>query len=161
MQVKERVDGWLDARSLTQSCNKDQLMWTAEVVQYVTYLWKMVNTRRAGKPDNILTQPIPILGPRFLPPSYLHIHRRNMSPTIEPAKAYLKPLNVIHPFYYPEISVCPNCNSKDIKWDSWNATGHREVQGINREETTIGYQLQCDRCKANAGQHTDFSHFYR
>ena len=53
--------------------------------------------------------------------------------------------------------MCPNCNSKDIKWDSWNATGHCKVQGINLKETAIGYQLWCDRCKANTGQQSSFA----
>lgn len=106
-----------------------------------------MNNRAAGKPDSALKMQIPILGPRFLPPSYLHVHRRSVSPTIEPSIAYLKPLNVVHPLYFPEITACPNCDGKNVKWDSWNATGHREVQGISREETAIGYQLRCDDCK--------------
>lgn len=142
---------------MTQSCNREQLQWAAEVVQYVSYLWKSVNTRGIGNPAGVLKDKIPILGPQFLPPSFLHVLRRDASPQIEPTIAYLKPLNVIHPLYYPEISTCPNCDGKDIKWDSWNATGHREVQGIDREETAIGYQLRCTDCKAKRGQQSSFA----
>jgi hypothetical protein len=102
---------------------------------------------RNGSVAPVLRKEVPLLGPRFLPPSYLHIKKRNSTPNIVPASAYLKPLHIVHPFYYPELSKCPQCHSDNILWDGWNTAGHREVHGVYREETTLGYQLKCTPCR--------------
>lgn len=60
---------------------------------------------------------------------------------------YLKPLTIIHPVYFPELSKCPKCDSTDVKWHSWVATGYREVHGVNRDELALGYQLRCKTCE--------------
>lgn len=57
-------------------------------------------------------------------------------------------MHVLHPFYYPELAQCPNpsCESKDIGWRGWTATGYREVHGVFRDETALGMQLRCSAC---------------
>jgi hypothetical protein len=101
-----------------------------------------------------LPDDIPLLGPRFLPPTYLHVKKRVQHAAIKPETAYLKPLNIVHPFYYPDLSKCPKCDSVDVLWDSWTSNGHRDLHGINEEETAIGYQLHCKTCKdSNNGAH--------
>ena len=97
---------------------------------------------------------IPLLGPRFVPPTYLHVKKREDNVAIQPETAYLKPLNVIHPFYYPDLGKCPRCDSLDVLWDSWASNGHRDLHGVHEEEMAIGYQLQCKACKENKATHT-------
>ena len=33
-----------------------------------------------------------------------------------------------------------------MSWQSWTSTGYREVHGVFREETALGYQLDCLSC---------------
>lgn len=95
-----------------------------------------------------LRKEVPILGPRFVPPEYLHLEKRNPTPKIIPGVTYLKPLHVVHPFYYPNLKQCPQCDeTEDVSWQGWAGTGYREVHGLHREETAIGYQLECAKCK--------------
>lgn len=94
---------------------------------------------------------MPLLGPRFLPPSWLHLRRREPVPNILPSVAYLKPLHIVHPLYYHWLKTCPQCDSESVSWQGWTATGPREVHGIRREETTLGYQLECKDCEARFG----------
>ncbi|RDX39514.1 hypothetical protein OH76DRAFT_1324060, partial [Lentinus brumalis] len=94
----------------------------------------------------------PLLGPHFIPPSFSHAQRRHAIIQTEPKLAYLKPVTVIHPAFYPELAVCPRCESTDVLWYGWSPTGHHDVHGIEREETAIGYQLCCNRCKELYGQ---------
>jgi len=71
---------------------------------------------------------------------------------IKPEVAYLKPLNVIHPFYYKDLQRCPCCRAMDeTTWFSWTATGHREVHGLQRKECAISYQLCCGHCEKTQG----------
>jgi formate dehydrogenase maturation protein FdhE len=64
---------------------------------------------------------------------------------------YIKPLNVIHPFYYPQLATCPRCGSdKETSWEGWTSTGARELHGLICEETALGAQLQCNICKESA-----------
>lgn len=60
---------------------------------------------------------------------------------------YLKALTVIHPVYFPEIAKCPLCDSDNIKWHSWVATGYREVHGVSKDELALGYQIRCKSCE--------------
>jgi hypothetical protein len=148
-KVKKRVEGWEKYRT-AQSDAPEQLEWAANVVQYVNYIYKATTVRGGPKNGNalpILRKEIPLLGPRFLPPSYLHIQKRNTTPNITPTPAYLKPLCVVHPFYNPELATCPQCGSDNILWDGWTTSGHREVHGVSREETALGYQLKCQPCQ--------------
>lgn len=129
----------------------EQLEWAANVVQYVNHVYTATNVRGKGKkgepPSPDLKKEIPIFGPRFLPPTYMHIQKHSSTSTILPAPAYLKPLHIVHPFYYPDLAKCPQCASEKVSWQGWTTTGYREVHGVRREETALGYQLECEPCK--------------
>ncbi|KAG1720557.1 hypothetical protein EDB19DRAFT_1776310 [Suillus lakei] len=107
-----------------------QLQWESEIVEYVQFLWEKTRTRsKKGEPGKLGVN-VPLLGPRFMPPSYL------------------KPLNIVHPFYYPQLARCPRCGSdKDTTWEGWTSKGPRELHGIFCEEMALGAQLHCNRCK--------------
>jgi hypothetical protein len=123
-------------------------------VQYVAFLYDETKPRsKTGLPRG-LPSDVPFLGPRFLPPSYAVLQKRNWTSTVEPESAYLKPVNVIHPFYYPMLAKCPECQSLDVKWDGWTGTGSREVHGVKREETALGYQLRCNQCQTSPARKT-------
>ncbi|KAJ7635470.1 hypothetical protein DFH06DRAFT_1003457, partial [Mycena polygramma] len=129
-----------------------QLRWEANVVEYVKFLKNEIKPK-TGK--NSTTGPqklkpgIPIYGPKFLPPSLTDTRLR--ADKIKPDTAYLRPMNIIHPVYYPTLAKCPECGSTDVSWDSWNATGSREVHGLKREETALGYQLRHEACLGASG----------
>ncbi|KAJ6452711.1 hypothetical protein C8R47DRAFT_1256076 [Mycena vitilis] len=146
--VNTRVQNWLKHR-LTQSKYEPQLRWEANVVEYVTFL-KNETKPKTGKTSTTgpqkLKPGIPIYGPQFFPPSLIDTRLR--AEKIKPDTAYLRPINIIHPVYYPTLKKCPEseCGSTDVRWDSWTATGSREVHGLKREETALGYQLRHDEC---------------
>jgi hypothetical protein len=149
-QVKSKVASWLGSRP-AQSTDAAQLEWAANIVQYVNYIYTATTVRggpKHGSAPPSLRSEVPVLGPRFLPPTYLHLQKRSATPTIEPESTYLKPLNIVHPFYYPSLAECPQCGSDKVAWQGWTATGHREVYGVRREETALGFQLQCEPCMA-------------
>lgn len=141
---------WLENRK-HQSRDVEQLTWAAHVLQYVVFVWKSCRvhggTKTADKQvPTALPYSIPILGPRFLPPQYLHLQTRQPLSKITPNVQYLRPLTVLHPFYL-DVSACPQCRSPDIVVQGWNGTGPREVHGVREEETAIGYQFRCGECK--------------
>lgn len=103
-----------------------------------------------SKAPTVLVKNVPIYGPRFTPPSYLDIQRRQAVPLITPT--YLQPLNVIHPFYYQNLGKCPQCGSNDTNWASWTGTGPRDVHGVRREERALGYQIRCKPCLKKYGK---------
>ena len=144
-QVKKRTDEWMKHRS-AQPEREQQLEWAAHVVEYVQYVHKKTSiragTQNGTAPPSLGTE-VPILGPRFLPPTYLHLRKRNTTPIIEPQSAYLKPLTIVHPFYFPELAKCPQCDTDNIGWNGWTTTGPRNVHGICRDETAYGVQVQC------------------
>jgi hypothetical protein len=125
-----------------------QLQWESEIVEYVQFLWEKTRSRsKKGDPGKLGIN-VPLLGPRFLPPSYLHVQKRSGGGTIEPTMQYLKPLNIVHPFYYPHLGHCPRCGSdKDTAWEGWTSKGARELHGLFCEEAALGTQLRCNRCK--------------
>ncbi|KAG2129219.1 uncharacterized protein EDB93DRAFT_1069119, partial [Suillus bovinus] len=98
-----------------------------------------------------LDHKVPILGPHFMPPSYLHARKRNQSePAVNPEILYLKPCRIIHPFYYPKLARCPRCDCSDsIQWDGWTGTGPRDIHGLMLDEAAIGTQLQCENCRSD------------
>jgi hypothetical protein len=131
-----------------------QLEWEAHVVEYVNFLWGRTKVHGgAGKEiaAPYLSKDIPLMGPQFVHPSYLQLERRQYAGGPSPATAYIKPINVVHPFYYPTLTRCPKCKSKDVLWEGWTGTGSREVHGLNREEMAIGYQLRCKSCENRVG----------
>ncbi|TFY51214.1 hypothetical protein EVG20_g11108 [Dentipellis fragilis] len=129
-KVESHKSKWTTRRK-TQSQVAPQLEWAAHVV--------------ALKPN------VPIYGPHFVPPSYLHGAKCNTTPEIHVKTAYLKPLTIVHPFYFPELRCCPKCSCTDkrVSWNGWTTTGHREVHGICAEETALGFQLKCEACQVN------------
>ncbi|KAA1474099.1 hypothetical protein DENSPDRAFT_852057 [Dentipellis sp. KUC8613] len=146
-RVEKRWKSWKGNRE-TQSQVADQLEWAANVVEYVNHIWKLAMSH-AKKGSPAVPKDVPIYGPRFVPPSYLHAEKRSTTPSIHVKTTYLKPLNIIHPFYHPELRCCPRCGCTDerVSWNGWTGTGHREVHGIRVEETALGYQLKCDACR--------------
>ncbi|KAJ7676042.1 hypothetical protein DFH06DRAFT_1466749 [Mycena polygramma] len=150
-KVNTRLQKWLEHRD-TQSKYEPQLRWEANVVEYVTFL-KNETKPKTGKKSTTgpqqLKPGIPIYGPKFFPPSLTDTRLR--ADKIKPDTAYLRPTNIIHPVYYPTLAKCPECGSTDISWDSWNATGSREVHGLKREETALGYQLRHEACLGASG----------
>jgi hypothetical protein len=125
-----------------------QLQWESEIVEYVQFLWEKTRSRsKKGEPSKLGVN-VPLLGPHFMPPSYLHIQKRSGGGAIEPKIQYLKPLNIVHLFYYPQLAWCPRCGSdKDLTWEGWTSKGPRELHGIFCEEMALGAQLRCNHCK--------------
>ncbi|KAK6969493.1 hypothetical protein R3P38DRAFT_2419562, partial [Favolaschia claudopus] len=130
-----------------------QLTFEANIVEYVSLMYTESRHHGNSKASGPKTLPkgFPVLGPRFMPPSLLEAKKRSPA-NIQPTPLYMRPLNVVHPFYYNDFS-CPQCDSTDIKWDSWTGGGARGVvHGVRREERAIGYQLRCNECKRKYGQ---------
>ncbi|KAK6971771.1 hypothetical protein R3P38DRAFT_3297859 [Favolaschia claudopus] len=152
--VARRVATWTKNRT-NQSCYEPQLQFEAHVAEYVTFLHGQTRPTRTTKTSNTvpkakpLAPSIPIYGPKFTPPSFVEIHHRGGK--ISPEIAYLRPIHIVHPVYYPLLAKCPHCGSQDIAWDSWNGTGSREVHGVRREETALGYQLRHEACVPDEG----------
>ncbi|KAI0757659.1 hypothetical protein C8Q80DRAFT_1092856, partial [Daedaleopsis nitida] len=145
--VEARWKTWQKNRN-TQSKYFAQLEWEAHVCEYVSFL---ASELRSSGP---ISSKIPILGPRFIPPTYLHAQRRSPSTDVVPDTTYLKPLNVVHPFFYPGLDRCPTCSSSGdgLMSDGWNPKGHRELHGVSQEETAIGVQFRCKKCKEKYGK---------
>ncbi|KAI0688612.1 hypothetical protein C8T65DRAFT_589368, partial [Cerioporus squamosus] len=163
-QVTTRWTGWRDKRIASgQSVFLPQLVWVAETCEYVNFLAKLIRPpAKSGVSSVPLNPNIPLLGPRFIPPSFLHVQRRNAAPEITPDPAYLKPVTIVHPVYYPDVlDQCPRCRmaglKSDIAWNGWNPTGHREVHGLMQEETAIGVQLRCKVCEKAGGEEVEES----
>ncbi|KAG2140098.1 hypothetical protein DEU56DRAFT_941924 [Suillus clintonianus] len=149
--VKKRVGSWTGhTERMTHPRPRRQCEWEAEVIEYINYISEKTRIRSAKSLMRpCLDSRIPILGPHFLPPSYLHARKRNQSePPVNPEVLYLKPLRVVHPFYHPELARCPRCNCTDgVSWDGWTGTGPRDVHGLMLDEAAIGMQLRCETCK--------------
>ncbi|KAF9239576.1 hypothetical protein BU15DRAFT_15861, partial [Melanogaster broomeanus] len=146
--VKKRVKTWKDLPAAKASLRPlFQLEWEAEVVEYVNFVWKSTRLHKKGMPPKKLPYDVPLLGPHFMPPTQLHASKRPGTSTVSPEIQYLKPLNVVHPFYYPELAQCPQCRSCDkINWEGWTGTGAREIHGLFVEEAALGLQLRCNAC---------------
>ncbi|KAJ7097109.1 hypothetical protein B0H15DRAFT_773454, partial [Mycena belliarum] len=133
-----------------------QLEWEANVAEYVTVLYQATKapptTKNSTKisRESPLKLSIPILGPKFIPPSF-NDYRLRQTGKIEAKIAYLRPINIIHPLYYSNLRNCPHCGSSEARWDGWNGSGSREVHGLRREETALGYQLRHDKCAPDEG----------
>ncbi|RDX40484.1 hypothetical protein OH76DRAFT_1325834, partial [Lentinus brumalis] len=146
--VSHRVQKWKQSRP-PHACMEAQLLWEAHVVEYVIYgynITKLHGNAKKGSLPPTLPPTIPNFGPRFVPPSYAQLLKRDKKARIKPEVAYVRPLNVVHPFYYDGLKKCPQCDSVDVLWDSWTNTGHRDLHGIRAEESAIGYQLRCKVC---------------
>ncbi|KAJ7037697.1 hypothetical protein C8F04DRAFT_1328715 [Mycena alexandri] len=152
-----RLKSWLNTRPKTLQSDPlvtRQLEWESNVVEYVSYVFKETRHHASSKQTGpkILAKVIPILGPRFLPPTFLDSQKRDPT-NIQPAVQYMRPLNVVHPFYFDNIGKCPQCSSNDIAWDSWTSGGSRNVHGVRLEEKAIGFQLRCKPCEGRYSKH--------
>ncbi|KAG1751553.1 uncharacterized protein EDB91DRAFT_1045192, partial [Suillus paluster] len=112
--VEKRVSTWNEVRShMNNPRPQFQLQWESEIVEYVQFLWEKTRTQfKRGKPSKLGVN-VPLLRPWFMPPLYLHIQKRSGGGAIEPKIQYLKPLNIVHPFYYPQLAQCPRCKSDE------------------------------------------------
>lgn len=157
-QVAKRLQSWTKNRG-TQTSSAAQLEWDSHVLEYVGYL------QSSMKKNQKIAAAVPILGPRFIGPTYLQILSRQPASQIKPDTLYLKPLNIVHPFYYPHLAKCPVCLGSSVNWEGWTGTGAREVHGIMYEELAIGTQLRCKDCekiakesKADGGAKISYCH---
>ncbi|KAJ7166768.1 hypothetical protein C8R46DRAFT_1351047 [Mycena filopes] len=153
-EVETRVRTGLSGRKEAPQL-RQQLEWEANVVAYVNAVHKLTtvngNNKSATGPP-ALPKGIPLLGPKFLPPGFVDVQKRNGTNIND-----IRPLNIVHPFYYPNLEICPQCSSADVKWKGWTGAGSRDVHGIRMEEKALGYQLRCDPCSKKYGQGgTDF-----
>jgi hypothetical protein len=149
LQVQRRAEHWQNQNN-RESAPPAQLKWEAEVVEYVHFLSSQtkVHGNKKGTVPCTLRKEIPLFGPRFIPPSYLHIQKRDVASAIQPGVAYLRPINIIHPFYYPQLTQCPECNTTEVTWDGWTSRGSRDVHGIRSEEMALGFQMRCKVCES-------------
>ncbi|KAF9078661.1 hypothetical protein BDP27DRAFT_1412611 [Rhodocollybia butyracea] len=155
VNVEKRAQQWEKNRSKSsQSVNTDQLLWDAHIVEYVNYMHEKRKVKGAGSPK-ILRPEIPLYGPRFMPPTPFHSTIRQISPQIEPKIFYIKPLNIVHPFYYSELRRCPRNSHHKPTWKGWTGAGPREVHGMFREERALGFQLRCPDCASGAGSKSE------
>ena len=124
---------------------------------------KVPPNSKAGTSPRDLPKEIPLYGPRFVPPTYMYLRKRDYLAEIKPQTAYLKVLTIIHPFYYPEIFRCPRCGSTErpgVRWDGWNSPGPREVLGTRRSETALGYQIRCNHCSGELDERGNTTHCF-
>jgi hypothetical protein len=111
-------------------------------VEYVNFLWsktKLPSSARKETTQAYLPKDIPIMGPRFIPLSYSLLERRQYGTNLGPETTYIKPINIVHPFFYPALAKCPQCNSEDTAWEGWTGTGSRDVHGLVCEEMALGF----------------------
>ncbi|KAG1721193.1 hypothetical protein EDB19DRAFT_1835629 [Suillus lakei] len=75
--VKKCVESWTGHdECMTNSQPKRQYKWEAEIVEYINYISDKTQIRSAkALAWPCLNFKIPILGPHFVPPSYLHALR--------------------------------------------------------------------------------------
>ncbi|KAJ7591983.1 hypothetical protein C8J56DRAFT_781267 [Mycena floridula] len=151
-QVSKRAASW-HKQVDNAAFSEDQLKWEAEVVEYVNHVYSRVTVHgnatgvKAIPPD--LPLAVPFLGPRFIAPSYNHIRKRSRAAHVRPI--YLISINIVHPLYYPELVLCPQCgDTKDTNWTGgWTGSGARHVHGLHRDERALGYQVRCPGCQVN------------
>ncbi|THH31610.1 hypothetical protein EUX98_g2599 [Antrodiella citrinella] len=151
-EVNQRCDNWIKRRGIkkTQTAEIAQLNWVSHVVQYVDFTYDQVKIHASAKSvarttPRVLNPAIPLYGPRFTPPEFYERFRREATPDIKPELAYLRPVTIVHPLYYPQIGRCP-CGNKKPLWEGWTTTGHRDVHGIWQEETALGFRIRCKLC---------------
>ncbi|KAH9959878.1 hypothetical protein BC827DRAFT_1134220 [Russula dissimulans] len=79
LQVQNRVDSWVKKCPSSPSAPLlAQFKWESHVVEYVTHihgLTKVHGNATKGTSPKPLSREIPLLGPQFIPPSYLHVQR--------------------------------------------------------------------------------------
>ncbi|KIJ91335.1 hypothetical protein K443DRAFT_126266 [Laccaria amethystina LaAM-08-1] len=146
--VRQHLKNWERNRK-NQSNVKAQLGWEAEVVKYVSVIHKLttVHGNKKGAAPPSLKKDIPILGPHFLPPGYIHAQKRDM-PQITPNISCIRAITVVHLFYFPTINACcPLCSSGDTLLEGWTTKGPCDVHGLHWDEHAIGVQIICKQCQ--------------
>ncbi|TFY74409.1 hypothetical protein EWM64_g9603 [Hericium alpestre] len=93
--------------------NEDQLEWEANVIKYVDYVNRLTAAMEE-KPASFLPDRLPLYGLTFLPPTYCDLLKRQKDAVMMPNTTYLQPLNVVHPFYFTNLGMCPACDSTEI-----------------------------------------------
>ena len=93
-----------------------QFKWKAEVVKYVNYLH--CQTKIHGNKKNTLPQclhkDVPLMGSLFIPPSYFHMQKCQVTSNIQSNFTHLKPINIIHPFHYLQL-LLQHVHSANLK----------------------------------------------
>ncbi|TFY75262.1 hypothetical protein EWM64_g8750 [Hericium alpestre] len=145
--VTTRLKAWKkSSKHSDEACSDAQFDWAVNVVAYVTYLYSATKPPplpQDAPEDAELPKPfalragVPLLGPLFVPPSYIHLEKRSNAPMIEPATAYLKPLHIVHPFYYPKLALCPRCGGDNV-WCK-DCQDLKEKQVTKEEKKKITY----------------------
>lgn len=132
-----------------------QLCWMASVVVYVTRMYnatKLHGSKKKTATVPTLATQIPLLGPRFTPPTYLQtMRRKGPRASISPGVSYLKPLNIVHPFYYPSLARCAKCGTTKsgtggVSLKAWAGTAPRSAYGVAEDEFAYGVQYECENC---------------
>ena len=153
------MTSWTTNRQNHQKVELEQLEFEANIEAYLnvlsSYAFNHGNAAQPGQ-SRKLPKHFPILGPRFVYPTYLEEHLRTPgSLKVDAYRALMAPVNVVHPVYYSRTKTkfrkCPQCGEEDIKkvyWAGWASNGHREVHGLRRPETAMGLQLRCRSCAA-------------
>ena len=162
--MNERVIKWTEARQGHQSPRRDQLQWEANVIEYVNYITASkaaVTTSRSKLGTYQLPPSVPLWGPVFYPPTFDDIAKRYPATLrdkqttrlqITPNAAYLRPLTVIHPYYFKSLRRCPRDAAHSVVNDGWQSNGSREVHGLYHEESAIGFQIRCNSCKGQVDE---------
>lgn len=129
--------------------HRAQLTFEAHVVEYVHYVAHATKAKvpaKAKQMEPALNMPlrgvVPLYGPRFVPSTFTDASKRRTTAAVNPEIAYLKPITIIHPFYFPDLTCCPqDASHENVAWDGWTSIGSCHVHGLWQEETALGYQL--------------------
>ncbi|EJD33698.1 hypothetical protein AURDEDRAFT_177222 [Auricularia subglabra TFB-10046 SS5] len=154
-------DALADDDDAPNALSDEQLHWAAEVLEYVNYvhLRSRVHGNAKGVNQPTLNAIIPLLGPHFVPPPPALSYARRAGVELKPESWYLRPLNVVHEFYYPSLRTCRVCGADKTQTSSegWASTVPRRVHGIGIEELAIGQQLKCQRCKGRGSKQSTYA----
>ncbi|EJD45149.1 hypothetical protein AURDEDRAFT_165695 [Auricularia subglabra TFB-10046 SS5] len=154
-------DASADDDGLPNALSDQQLPWMAEVLEYVNHVHSRTrvhgNTKSINQP--VLSDTIPFLGPRFVPPRPASIYARRAGVQLTPESWYLRPLNVIHKFYDPGLRSCRVCGAEKTHTssDRGASTVPRRVHGISLDELAIGQQLKCQHCKDRVSKQSSYA----
>ena len=134
-QVQKTVAQWKKNQTAQLDSN-EQLEFATHTVEYTNYVQSATSVHKGAKSHAdppVLKAGVPLLGPLFLPITYIYFQKRSKRPQITPKVGYLKPIHIIHPFYYPNLKKCPQCDSMDedfVSWQGWTSTGYQEMHGV-------------------------------
>ncbi|KAG8916363.1 hypothetical protein FRC01_003197 [Tulasnella sp. 417] len=142
-EIDKRVSGWKNEES---SIPEPQLIFASQACQYVKYLHD--KTPKKGK----FSLDLPLYGPRFSPSPPAFLHRNpSSSSQISPNDFYLKPVTIVHDFFWPSLMTCPTCAKAGraepkLERQGFTPEGPRTVHGIYEDEYVIGARIRCKTC---------------